>query len=137
MAVLIDQAVSVNSHTPTDFGKYDEEPFPVEGNAYYWYLRATYWKRQANRNEGVQATMDFQEKSVAVYEGGFAKITLSQKDLSVVKEFIKAGQISDAIKKVRDVTTAGLKESKDYVDSLKIEVLGPHKSYNAYGQPNW
>ena len=53
-----DERRSIPSHTDTEFGRYDAEPFPTEGNAYYWYTRACYWKRTANRNEGVHAIKD-------------------------------------------------------------------------------
>lgn len=127
MAVLIDQAVSVNSHTPTDFGKYDEEPFPVEGNAYYWYLRATYWKRQANRNDGVQATMDFTEKSYAESvgtSGEYVQIHLSSTDRKIVHDYLTKTTSNGfhdkilAIKHVRSVANCGLTAAKDYVDNF-------------------
>lgn len=121
----IDVRPIIDSHTDTEFGRYDVEPFAVEGNAYYWYMRAVYWKREANRKEGVQSTMEFQEKSHMTPTG---VITLSSIDLAIVKGYLApklhangqslALKIS-AIKHVRTVTNCGLKEAKDYVETLE------------------
>ena len=46
----------ISSNTQCEFGKYDSEPFPVSGDATYWYARAVYWKRECERNTGVQGT---------------------------------------------------------------------------------
>ena len=124
MAEPIDVRVSIGSHTDTEFGRYDAEPFEVEGNAYYWYKRAVYWKREANRKEGVQSTMEFQEKSHMTPTG---VITLSSIDLAIVKGYLAPksyanGQTTlkiSAIKHVRTVTNCGLKEAKDYVETLE------------------
>jgi hypothetical protein len=56
----INERWSISSHTRTEHGVYDDEPFPIEGTAYYWYLRAVYWKREVHRNEGVQKVMSFE-----------------------------------------------------------------------------
>jgi hypothetical protein len=125
----IDTKPIIGSHTPTDFGKYDTEPFPVEGNAYYWYQRAVYWKREAHRKEGVQQTMEFQEKSYAESIAGVTKITLSPYDLEVVKNHIKGGNKIAAIKHVREVTMAGLKEAKYYCDALAETIPVPPPTY--------
>ena len=56
----IDTKTVIHSHTPTEWGKYDEgEPLPFDSNAYGWYLRATYWKQKFHRNEGLQLAIDF------------------------------------------------------------------------------
>lgn len=129
--ILCDTKPMIGSHTTTEFGLYDAEPFPVEGNAYYWYIRAVYWKRMANRKEGVQGTMEFVEKSHVVYDGPNPHFHLSSTDLYDVKNFIKVGQVINAIKRVREVTNSSLVDSKEYVDSLKNEVLGQ------WGNPKW
>src|ERR1039458_3395760 len=77
----VDQKPVINSHTQTEFGLYDAEPFPVEGNTYYWYLRAVYWKCEANRKDGVQTTMEFTQKSRQETGG---KIVLSLEDMKIV-----------------------------------------------------
>jgi hypothetical protein len=126
MTEPIDTLPIIGSHTATECGIYDAEPFPVEGNAYYWYIRAVYWKREANRKEGVQQTMDFTEKSNAVYGGPLVGdiITLAPHDLKIVKDFITGPMNGgftnkiNAIKYVRTVAGCGLKEAKDYVNSL-------------------
>jgi hypothetical protein len=51
----------VKSDTRTTFGTYDSEPFPVQGDVTYWYTRAVYWKREAERNTGVQKTIFAQD----------------------------------------------------------------------------
>lgn len=119
MAEPIDLRASIDSHTDTDFGKYDVEPYPVSGNAYYWYQRAVYWKREANRKEGIQQTMEFKEKSVQHPNGS---IVLSPSHSQVVKYYILSGFQINAIKAVRDFTMCGLKEAKDYCDILRSEL---------------
>jgi hypothetical protein len=126
MPETIDTKPVIGSHTDTEFGRYDAEPFPVEGNAYFWYQRAVYWKREANRKDGVQATMEFKEKSVMHDDG---QIVLSHYDLEIVKNHIANGNKINAIKHVREVTMAGLKESKDYCDVLAATMPLPHKTW--------
>jgi hypothetical protein len=58
----INERRSIGSHTKTEHGVYDDEPFETCGLAYYWYQRAVYWKREAHRSEGSQQTMSFEEK---------------------------------------------------------------------------
>jgi len=55
----VDTRTTIGSHTDTEFGHYDDGPFLIECNTYGWYLRATYWKRQYKRNEGIQKVIDF------------------------------------------------------------------------------
>jgi hypothetical protein len=108
---------SVSSHTRTEHGVYDDEPIATEGNAYYWYMRAVYWKHLAHRKEGVQAAMNFEEKS-AVVDG---QIILSPADLKIVKsqlDGLNPVKILAAIKYVRTITGCGLKEAKDYLEAL-------------------
>ena len=124
--LLCDTKPMIGSHTPTEFGIYDAEPFPVKHNAYGWYIRAVYWKREANRKEGVQHTMEFTDKS----EQKNGKITLSATDLAIVQGYLKpSGEYYshkiDAIKHVRTVTMCGLKEAKDYVETLENNGLEP------------
>ena len=115
----INERRSISSHTLTGHGVYDDEPFETCGNAYWWYQRAVYWKRQAHRSEGQQQTMDFEEKSKMVN----SVIMLTAIDHAIVKNFLKPdgnGWIDkiSAIKHVRTVTGAGLFDSKNYVDNL-------------------
>jgi hypothetical protein len=115
------QRASIGSHTPTDFGPYDDEPFETSMNAYNWYLHACYWKQKASRNEGTQATMRFEQKKSGIGPDG--TIILSDKDLAIVKSHIKTflnggyGK-TNAIKHVRNVVNCGLKEAIDYVNDL-------------------
>src|ERR1019366_1963228 len=51
----------ISSNTQCEFGKYDSEPFPVSGDATYWYARAVYWKRECERNTGEQTKMSLTE----------------------------------------------------------------------------
>jgi len=117
------QHASIGSHTPTDFGPYDDEPFETSMNAYNWYLRACYWKQKASRNEGTQATMDFEQKSGI---GPNGDIILSDIDLAIVKSHLKTwqggalGGTINAVKHVRNVVNCGLKEAKDYIDNLNF-----------------
>ncbi len=111
----VNERRSICSHTRTEHGVYDDEPFATEGNAYYWYMRAVYWKTLARRNEGQQQVMEFE--SIEVCPG----IILPSSELKTVRDFIKSGQIINAIKHVRTVTMTGLKESKDFVDKLRIK----------------
>ena len=119
---MIDEKPMIGSHTMTEFGIYDAEPFPVEGNAYYWYIRAVYWKRESGRKEGVQSTIDFEQKSTYTFDG----ICLSPLDMGIVKNYLNPngpngpgfGNKINAIKHVRTVTGCGLKEAKDFVDAL-------------------
>ena len=124
---MIDEKPMIGSHTMTEFGIYDAEPFPVEGNAYYWYIRAVYWKRESGRKEGVQSTIDFEQKSCpdhaySTYTYGEG-VSLSPLDMGIVKNYLNLngpgfGNKINAIKHVRTVTGCGLKEAKDFVDAL-------------------
>ena len=121
MPETIDERPVIGSHTKTEFGIYDSEPFPVEGNAYYWYIRAVYWKREANRREGVQATLEFDSTSKQTVSGG---IVLSAADMKTVMGYLTTKgpggyvQTINAIKHVRGVTLCGLVQAKDFVDKL-------------------
>ncbi len=106
----INERRSINSHTRTEHGVYDDEPFPTEGLTYYWYQRAVYWKREAHRSAGTQETMDFEEK----HSSGMRAV-----DLTVVRNLIKNQQQINAIKHVREVTALGLKEAKDICDDIR------------------
>src|ERR1035438_7607239 len=110
----INERRSISSHTLTDHGVYDDEPFPTEGNAYHWYQRAVYWKREAHRNEGQQATMDFDKSS----GNGF----MSSGDTAVVRNLISKQRQIDAIKHVRTVTTMSLYEAKNLCRSEERRV---------------
>jgi hypothetical protein len=112
----INERRSISSHTRTEHGVYDDEPFPTEGLAYYWYQRAVYWKREAHRSEGSQQTMDFEEK----HSSG-----MTMADLKIVRDYINEGEQINAIKHVRKVTKWGLLESKDLCDKLRMEMEGP------------
>jgi hypothetical protein len=111
--IPINERRSISSHTLTEHGVYDDEPFPTEGLAYYWYQRAVYWKREAHRSEGVQQKMDFEEK----HPSG-----MSLGDLKIVQDYIKLGQQIQAIKHVRTVTSMGLIESKTLCDKLRNDM---------------
>ena len=109
----INERRSISSHTMTEHGVYDDEPFPTEGNAYWWYQRAVYWKREAHRSEGQQQTMNFEEK----HSSG-----MSANNLMTVRNFIKAGQFINAIKHVRMVTSTSLFEAKELCEKLRTEL---------------
>jgi hypothetical protein len=109
----INERRSISSHTPTEHGVYDDEPFPTEGLAYYWYQRAVYWKREAHRSEGTQQTMNFEEKHVS---------GMSVNDVKIVRDAIKAQLHINAIKHVRTVTNLGLKEAKDICDQMRSDM---------------
>jgi len=122
----INERRSISSHTLTEHGVYDDEPFPTEGLAYYWYQRAVYWKREAHRSEGIQQTMNFEEKH---FSG------MSSNDVKIVRDNIKAGMFIGAIKHVRTVTSLGLSESKDICDKLRQSMgwngrFGPDEKYS-------
>lgn len=109
----ISERRSISSHTPTEHGVYDDEPFPTEGLAYYWYQRAVYWKREAHRSEGAQQTMNFEEK----YDSG-----LTMEDLKTAQNYIKDDKILYAIKHVRSVTCMSLVEAKDLCEKIRTEM---------------
>src|ERR1035438_5316522 len=109
----INERRSISSHTLTDHGVYDDEPFPTEGNAYHWYQRAVYWKRETHRNEGQQTTMDFDKSSAS---------GLSSKDTKIVRDYILEQRQIDAIKHVREVTSMGLVDAKNLCDKMKNEM---------------
>jgi hypothetical protein len=115
----INERRSISSHTVTEHGVYDDEPFPTEGLAYYWYQRAVYWKRTAHRSEGVQQTMSFSEKHIDV-DG--VKYEMSFGDMKIVRNYIKQEQFIAAIKHVREVTGMGLKDAKDICDKLRSDM---------------
>ena len=121
----INERRSISSHTLTDHGVYDDEPFPTEGNAYHWYQRAVYWKREAHRNEGQQATMDFDKSS----GNGFSFSFMSSGDTAIVRNLIFKQQQIQAIKHVRTVTTMSLIEAKNLCDKMKSE-MGWNGKYN-------
>ena len=109
----INERTSISSHTPTEHGVYDDEPFETCGNAYHWYQRAVYWKREAHRNEGQQATMEFDKSSAN---------GLSSKDIAIVRNFILQQHHIEAIKHVREVTSMGLLEAKNLCDKMRDEM---------------
>ncbi len=115
----INERRSISSHTVTEHGVYDDEPFPTEGLAYYWYQRAVYWKRTAHRSEGKQETMSFSGEPVDV-DG--VKYEMSFGDLKIVRNYIKTDQFIVAIKHVRTVTSMGLKDAKNLCDKIRNDM---------------
>jgi len=109
----INERRSISSHTPTEHGVYDDEPFAVEGLAYYWYQRAVYWKREAHRREGTQQTMNFEESHPGEMTMG---------DFKIVRDQIKAGMFIGAIKHVRTVTNMSLLNAKDICNKLRTDM---------------
>ena len=122
----INERRSISSHTPTEHGVYDDEPFPTEGLAYYWYQRAVYWKREAHRSEGTQQTMNFEEK----HSGGMV-------DLKTVRKYIKSGQFINAIKHIREVTDMDLMDSKELAEKIRDEMgwNGKHGAGSRFSNP--
>ena len=114
----INERRSISSHTPTEHGVYDDEPFPTEGLAYYWYQRAVYWKREAHRSDGVQQKMNFDSPTTGVDTA----TGLCNADLQITRNLIKSGQFINAIKHVRTVSNWGLVESKNLCDQLRQQM---------------
>src|ERR1039458_2707504 len=54
----------VRSNERCEFGMYDSEPFPISGNVGFWYTRAVYWKRECERNTGVQGPFCVPERLI-------------------------------------------------------------------------
>lgn len=48
---------------------------------------------------------------------------LSETQLSEIKSLLAEGRKIDAIKRYRDATGSGLKESKDWVDQFQVELI--------------
>ena len=128
----IDQKPVINSHTQTEYGKYDaDEPLPFESNAYGWYIRACFWKQKFHRNEGIQKAVDFGETQETRFLAqakkyhiphGFAvplHVDLDDLMMSLKPTFpnMYANKIN-GIKYVRDQSALGIKESKDFVDAF-------------------
>ncbi len=135
--VPINERRSIPSHTDTEFGRYDAEPFPTEGNAYHWYVRACYWKRTANRNEGVQQTLAFEPNlCLSGPQPGPTGRWMTANDREIVRAFIKSGHNINAIKTVREITALGLKASKDYVDKLRDKMGWNGSSPCTFTSPN-
>jgi len=126
----IDQHDIINSHTQTEYGRYDtDEPLPFESNAYGWYIRACYWKQKFHRNEGIQKAIDFSEtqetrflvqaKKYHIPHGFAVPLHVNLDDLMMILKPIFPNTYSNkinGIKYVRDQSALGLKESKDFVD---------------------
>jgi hypothetical protein len=126
----IDQKPTINSHTQTEYGKYDaDEPLPFESNAYGWYLRACYWKQKFHRNEGIQQAINFgetqetrflaQAKKYHIPHGSAVPLHVDLDELAAILKptfpSTYANKIN-GIKYVRDQSALGLTESKDFVD---------------------
>ena len=108
----INERRSISSHTPTEHGVYDDEPFAVEGLAYYWYQRAVYWKREAHRSDGVQQTMNF----------GPQVPGLTIEDIKTTRSYIKAGRFFTAIKHIHKITNMSLVDSKELAKKLRDDM---------------
>jgi len=125
-ADCVDLRPVINSHTQTEYGKYDaDEPLPFESNAYGWYIRACYWKQKFHRNEGIQMAVDFGKPmpKTSKWKRPEALPGFSAVDLDALYNTIRPfGSPFDnkinGIKQVREVTGMGLKESKDFVDAF-------------------
>lgn len=124
LEVPINERVSIDSHTRTEHGLYDDEPFSVSGNAYYWYQRAVYWKRQALRAEGQQKVMDFTAKPKPKVSSLGPKTELSGYDLSQVREYVYKHHIIDAITYIRTHLNCSLYEAKNLVDEIRAAMDG-------------
>lgn len=113
----VDTKTVINSHTPTEWGKYDEaEPLPFDANAYGWYLRATYWKQKFHRNEGLQRAIDF-GKPVSKWKVPNSG-THGNLDLQTVMNYCTSNQKINGIKYIREQSGWGLKESKDWIEEF-------------------
>src|ERR1700688_1694955 len=118
----INERRSISSHTLTEHGVYDDEPFAIEGLAYYWYQRAVYWKREAHRNEGIQQTMNFDRPANWQTTGVDTATGICNADLQITRNYLKEGHLINAIKHIRTVTSLGLVESKNLCNKMRQEM---------------